>query len=116
RLREATFWLARLTNPVSGDAPNLGANDGARLLPLTETEFRDFRPSLQLAAALFCERRAIAEAGPWDEPTRWFGVPLPLEVMERPGSATLDDGGLHVLRREDVMVLLRYPRFRFRPG
>ena len=53
KLGEATNWLYFFTNTVSGDAPNIGANDGARLIPLTSTDFRDFRPSVQLANVLF---------------------------------------------------------------
>ena len=54
RARAAVEWLAEFTDPESGDAPNLGANDGARLLPLRRSGYRDYRPSVQLGAALFC--------------------------------------------------------------
>jgi hypothetical protein len=59
RLAAATHWLEVMVDRRSGDAPNLGANDGARILPLTEGDYRDFRPSLQIASALFCDTRAI---------------------------------------------------------
>ncbi len=116
RLRAATLWLQQLTDPVTGDAPNLGANDGARLLPVTETTARDFRPSLQLAASLFHHKSAISEPGLWDQPTRWLGVSDPVEQLPVPQSASFDDGGLHVLRNGAAVAYLRYPRFRFRPS
>lgn len=111
----ATEWLRSLTDPDSGDAPNLGANDGANLLQLTDASYRDFRPSVQLAAALF-QRRAAYPPGPWDDQLHWLGVspePAPLPAVR---SRLFADGGYAVLRRARVMALLRYPCFRFRPA
>lgn len=116
RLSAATAWLDAVVEQSSGDAPNLGANDGARLLPLTDTGYRDFRPTLQLASLLFRGGKAIAEHGPWDAPTRWLGLPEPDRLLPTPTSRTFDDGGYHVLRHEQVLAVLRYPRFRFRPS
>jgi len=114
RLAAATNWLWTMTDPETGDAPNIGANDGARLLHLTDSDYRDFRPSVQLAAALFQDQDAFGP-GPWSAPQRWLDVPdgqsaAPLR------SASFDDGGYHVLRTGRAMALLRYPRFRFRPS
>ena len=116
RLRAATLWLQAMTITENGDVPNIGANDGARLLPLTDTDYRDFRPSLQLAAALFTGARAIEAPGPWDQQLFWLGVDRPDDVLPPPGSITFDDGGFHVLRTGAAMAVLRYPRFRFRPS
>lgn len=116
KLSAAVEWLRQLVDPGSGDAPNLGANDGALLIPLTDAAFRDFRPSLQLASALFCDARAIAEAGPWDQQLRWLRVALPDRGPGPLRSRSFDDGGLHVLRRAGTVAYLRYPRFRFRPS
>lgn len=116
RLRAATLWLQAMTIMENGDVPNIGANDGARLLPLTDTDYRDFRPSLQLASALFAGARAIEAPGVWDQPLLWLGIDRPDEVLPPPGSITFDDGGFHVLRTGTAMAVLRYPRFRFRPS
>lgn len=115
RAQAATEWLRRMTRP-GGDGPNLGANDGARLLPLAATAYRDFRPSVQLAAVLFCGYRAYAADGDWNLPLRWLGLALPAAVAPPPASALLDHGGYACLVHEPAFVLLRYPRFRFRPA
>lgn len=112
----ASEWLRSLINPLNGDGPNLGANDGARLLQLTDTDYRDFRPSVQLSMALFANVRAYADEGPWNLPLRWLGLELPQPVASSPTSRLSDDGGFAVLRRGLAMVMLRYPRFRFRPS
>lgn len=116
RLAAASEWLRLLTDPVSGDAPNLGANDGARVIALTDTDYRDYRPSVQLAAAVFEGRRAYREPGLWDQPLIWLGAERPTEGPTALKSVSLDDGGLHILRNGPVLAVLRYPRFRFRPS
>jgi hypothetical protein len=115
RARVASDWLRIMVDPASGDAPNLGANDGANLLPLTDAGNRDHRLSVQLAMALFQERRAFPP-GPWDEGLAWLRVTPPPTIAELPERAIFDDGGFAVLRRAPALVILRYPRFRFRPS
>lgn len=112
----ATRWLRAMINTENGDGPNLGANDGARLLQLTDSDYRDFRPSVQLAMALFANARAYEADGVWNLPLRWLGVELPQALAEQPGSCQFDNGGFALLRRGTVMAMLRYPRFRFRPS
>lgn len=116
RLIAASKWLAAITNEKTGDAPNLGANDGARLLPLTDGDYRDFRPSVQLAMVLFAGRRAYSALGDWNIPLIWLNIELPQTVMQASVSAQFDNGGYAILRNDSVMALLRYPRFRFRPS
>ena len=114
RLVAATDWLWAMTDTAAGDTPNIGANDGARLLQLSGTEYRDFRPSIQLAAALFHGADAFGP-GPWATPLRWLGVSEGKHFVV-PTSQSFDEGGYHVLRKTSTMAVLRYPRFRFRPS
>lgn len=113
---EATRWLYAFIDPATGDGPNFGANDGARLLQLTDTDYRDYRPSVQLASALFCNARAYKANGNWNLPLAWLSVDLPSATMPPLVSRLFDDGGYAVLRSGSAMALLRYPRFRFRPS
>lgn len=114
RLAAATEWLWSLTDTTTGDAPNIGANDGARLIPLTGCDYRDFRPSVQLATALFRCADAFGQ-GPWMAQLHWLRVPEQ-KIRITPRSRTFDDGGYHVLRTDQAMAVLRYPRFKFRPS
>jgi len=115
RASAAAKWLFAFVSPCSGDAPNIGGNDGARLLPLADTGLREFRPSVQLAMALFAGQRAYAEGDAVGLPLRWLGVSLPDAHAAMSGSQQFDKGGFGVLRRDDWMAVLRYPRYRFRP-
>jgi hypothetical protein len=116
RVIAAIEWLRHMINSASGDGPNVGANDGARLLQLSETSYRDFRPSVALAMALFAGQRAYEHSDKWDQALLWLGLPLPQAVAPPPKSHIADDGGFAVLRCGDAMAMLRYPRFRFRPS
>lgn len=116
RVLAATDWLRHMVNPLNGDGPNVGANDGARLLQLTDTPYRDNRPTVQLAMALFAGKRAYTQPGLYDHALQWLGVELPSEVARPVGSYVADDGGFAMLRRGKAMAMLRYPRFRFRPS
>jgi hypothetical protein len=116
RCRAATAWLEALIDPVGGDTPNLGANDGARMFVLHRRPYRDFRPSVQLAAEMFDGRTAFdpAQQG---EPLRWLGiVQRPLVESLRGESRLWPDGGYAKLARGHTWLLLRLPRYRFRPS
>lgn len=115
RLRQATGWLRQMTDPESGDAPNLGANDGARLIVLSDAGYRDFRPSVDRASVLFDAARAFPDDARSGDELAWLG--LEARATATPLTSTqYDDGGYAVLRAGEARALLRYPRFAFRPS
>lgn len=118
RVSRSAKWLAACVHPRSGDVPNIGANDGTRLLPLTDTGYRDCRPSVQLACVLFCNARAYVMDEEWNVPLRWLDVPLPDAVLPTGKSTLFDQTGLVVLKaeHEDVQVFVRFPKYHFRPS
>jgi hypothetical protein len=72
-LARSSHWLFSMLDPVSGGVPNLGANDGALILPLSSSRFDDYRPTVQAAARAFL--RTALPAGDWDELSVWLGLP-----------------------------------------
>ena len=116
RARAASHWLTAMTNAWNGDGPNLGANDGARLLPLTDTDYRDFRPSIQLANVLFAESNAYSDDGMWNQPLYWLDLKPAKIFTPTVTSEVFDNGGFALLCDHNAKAILRYPRFRFRPS
>ncbi len=115
-MASAVCCLYQFVDALSGDAPNLGANDGALLFNLDEGPYRDFRPSVQLGAAVFMGKAV------WASEVRHpllelFGVDLGcLSVLEDQTSVLMDKGGYAILRNEQDFAMLRLPIYRFRPG
>ena len=116
RAQAASFRLFNMINIKNGEGPNIGANDGARLLPLTNTKYRDFRPTVQLAYNLFFNQRAIEEIGPWDDSLKWLKISSSTIPTVKANSFNAGKGGFSVLRKREAMVLLKYPMFKFRPS
>jgi hypothetical protein len=116
RLSEATAWLRLLVDPLTGDAPNLGANDGSNLLPLTSADNRDFRPAVQLASILFQDASAYPDTTATAGHIRWLSVTPSKVSVEPQRSKVFDYGGYAVLKMGEATAVLRYPRFRFRPS
>lgn len=115
RLVKATDWLEAMVDPFTGDAPNIGASDGARLLPVSATGYRNFMPSLHLASILFRGTWVYDKVG-YDGLPGWLGLSGLADWAVPPPSTSFDDGGWHMLRNGELRAVMRYPRFRFRPS
>lgn len=119
QVRRATALLHALQDETTGRLPNYGPNDGAWVLPLANTDARDFRPAVQAAWFLTTGRRAYGD-GPWDEPLWWlFGEPATRTPVCPPPHHDLaaEAGGYFTLRAPSGFAFVRCPpRFRFRPG
>ena len=117
RAAAAAEWLRSfIAEPHAGAAPNIGANDGACLLPLSNAEITSLRPSAQLACVVF-QRRWAFDATPEDgRVVELFGLDAPRDTAPAPVSARFDEGGYASLRVREAFAVVRYPRFGFRPS
>lgn len=116
RMKAALSWLLDMTDGVSGDAPNLGANDGAFLVAGHSCRYRNFRPSIQTAAVLLYRERCYPP-GAWDEPLFWLGFSVekyPLVAKQK--KSQLMPSGYVLLGDDNSWCMLRLPIYRFRPS
>lgn len=114
RIGLATRWLMNFVDPLTGNVPNIGANDGAHILNFTHADYRDFRPSVTLAANVFLGEAVYGATGAVI--ARWLNIATVHTPTEKLRSRVFDAGGFAVLRQGMAMATLRYPRFRFRPS
>ncbi len=117
KMQAASDWLYRLTDDQTGDAPNIGANDGAQILQLTDAPYRDFRPAAALATALWHGTRAYPENQNCTNHLAWLGLNgklAPLHAVDM--NAAGEDGGFAVINQGVTRAVLRFPKFRFRPA
>jgi hypothetical protein len=111
---QAAFDFMRpWVDPVSGLAPNYGSDDGSLILPLALGSYRDFRPLLQLGAAVL--KRPALNVGPWDEAALWFGVKPGVAEKTAPVSLASATTGYFRLGDENSWALIRAGRYTRRP-
>ena len=116
RVALAVKWLHGMTDSKRGDVPNLGANDGAHLFNLDGAPYRDFRPSVQLAAVLFLKRAV------WVEEVNHplldlFSIDINnLTKLNASSSSLLSEGGYTRINHDSGFAMLRLPVYRFRPS
>lgn len=115
RARAATDWLAAMIMTHDGKVPILGHNDGASLLTLPNTDYSDYRPSVQLARLLFNDQRAFPPS-PQNDVLALLQLNNATTQCSPQDSVHLDGGGVVILRNARAAALLKYPKFRFRPS
>ena len=118
RMKALALWQFKMMVGKNGELPNFGSNDGAMLEILHNCDYRDFRPSTQLAFAILFRKR-VFEEGPWDEPLHWYWpnafTELKLEKPNLPEAEVLDSQYV-ILRKNDAVVFCVVPNDRFRPS
>jgi hypothetical protein len=111
RLAAATRWLWALTDPQTGRVPNLGANDGAYIFPLTSRPFEDFRPVLDAAAKGFLNQ-GLFDQPALSEMAAWWGLSAPrAETIRQPQAPDMLR-----LQGNPGRAFLRTARFEDRPS
>jgi len=109
-------FLESLVDPVSGQAPNYGSNDGTLVLPLSVCEYGDYRPLIQMGSRIFSGEPAL-EPGPWDEEALWLcgGTSESGEEVEKASSKQLVRAGFHRLGDRESWAMVRAGRYARRP-
>jgi hypothetical protein len=115
RLGAGTSWLLALLDPTSGEAPNLGPNDGSYILPIASQPFADYRPVLQAAGKAFCGKSPL-EAGAWDEMSLWLAAKPAPASQPKPEKHPSQHPEPVVLRGPHSWAYLRAAWFTSRPG
>lgn len=114
RLSYATRWLVNLLDLNTGQVPNLGPNDSANILPISECPHNDYRTVLQAASIAFLGKPLFDE-GLWDEMGLWLHAE-DSRLEGPPSTIKLDHASPHVLRSSNSWAYLRIARFSSRPG
>ncbi len=113
RAQAAHDFISAWVDPISGHAPHYGSDDGSLILPLSSGSYRDFRPLLQLSAAVL--NRPGSKKGPCNEAALWFGIPP--DDVEQPKSTPPPSAetGYFRLGDENSWALVRAGRYTRRP-
>lgn len=116
RVAVATEWLDSQVLGADGDVPNIGSNDGAWLLPVGRGTYRDFRPSVSLASALFTNTSRYWEIPAANDLCEWLRISTSaLAKKTRPGRNAFPESGLFHCSAGSTQAVLVVPRPYFRP-
>lgn len=113
-------FLVAQQDACSGRLPNYGSNDGALILPLSSSDYLDYRPSLGALSLALGEGR-LYPPGPWDEEAAWLCGPgsLGQQAPTKPEAATstgFPEGGYYTLQGQGTSGFIRCATLRHRPA
>ena len=109
QVSSSSLWMFQMISPINGDGPNVGANDGSHLFQLTDSSYRDYRPSVHLAVRLFCKKIAFKAPGQWNNHLLWLGVSEAELNPPKYKNCDYDFGGYKILRYGNSNVFFKYP-------
>lgn len=113
RTTAALGVLSAVVDPVSGRAPNFGANDGTLIFPLSSCDFGDYRPLLQLGSAVLGQPGLPRDE--WDEAAVWFGAKPQASNPDSPATNLPETTGFHRLGSSQSWALIHASRYHRRP-
>ena len=119
RVKASYKYLLSVFDEESGKVPNFGSNDGALILPLSSTDFTDYRPILEVLHFQFTGKM-LFETGPWSEDLIWLFGPssLAAPVTDFPfqKSDSFETGGIYTIRKEESWSFTHAESFKDRPA
>ncbi len=118
KIAASVAFMYQLQDADSGRLPNYGNNDGARILPLSDCDYGDYRPVIGAAHYLF-EHQRLYDEGPWQDDLVWlFGQEAAgaARASVPRASAGFATGGYYTLRGADSWAMVRCHSYRSRPA
>ena len=127
RVAAAGDFIDQMMDDATGFVPCYGHNDGALIFPLSNCDYRDFRPIVQAVRYQTCRERRFA-SGAWDEELFWFHGAAPFRTDSSTASSdsasrqgkrsdfVAPKSGYVVLRNADGFVASRASGYRHRPS
>lgn len=115
KVDKAISWMEQMYDEDSGKVPNLGANDGSRILNLHSLEYDNYKATIQTSRNIFSAYRRFKK-GIWDEASYNLRIKddLPVKAIQKK-SSILDNSYGILNGNSRTWGLIRLPRFTFRP-
>lgn len=122
KAHKSVNFLYQCLQEENGNLPNYGANDGALFFPLSETDFRDFRPQLNALNQILTKQK-LFEGNTINEEFNWLNQeesnsgrkPLP-PIKKIYGISEFKKGGYFLLREENTFTFIRCGSHKDRPS
>lgn len=112
-------FLYQCLQEENGHLPNYGNNDGALFFPLTDTDFRDFRPQLNTLHRMLTGTFLYSEKNLQEDFIKGSSSNSPFNfstIKKRFGALSFPKGGFFVLREEKTFIFIRCGNHKDRPA
>lgn len=115
---KALNFLYQCQDEVSGWMPNYGSNDGALFFPLSNADYRDYRPQLDALHVLLTGRNLYNEQY---EDALWFGATVKRHHSMPPlkrkyGIVRFEKSGYFLIREKDTLTFMRCGKWNGKQG
>lgn len=118
KLLKSVNYLYQIQDNTTGRVPNFGSNDGALLFSLSNSDYLDYKPQLNLLYYILTKKK-LYKIGKHEEELFWFydiNV-LNSEVSKiNKKSMEFNIGGYYLLRNKDSHAMIRCGDFQDRPA
>ncbi len=114
-------FLYQCLQEENGWLPNYGSNDGAWFFPLSDTDYRDYRPQLNTLHKILTGKD-LYEQKYLTEDSLWITAALPVRNSYKPvlhkkyGTLSYPIGGFYVLREKESFTFIRCGNHKDRPA
>lgn len=108
-------FLYQCQEPSNGWLPNYGANDGALFFPLSDADYRDYRPQLDALHGLLTRKPLY---GDYLEDALWVGTNVTISravyprIKRQYGMVTFKKSGYYLIREKETLTFIRCGLFK----
>ena len=108
-------FLYQCQEPTSGWLPNYGNNDGALFFPLSDNDYRDYRPQLDALHGLLTGKSLYeipCEDSGWFSRCEPKGRKLYSKIEKQYGLVKFEKSGYYLIREEETLSFIRCGLFK----
>ncbi len=114
KIRNSAHLLYNNSSP-EGFVPNYGPNDGALLFPITSSDNRDYRSTIDTVLALI-DNTTPYKYGTHSEKRIWMGKPSSIYKEINSSNNAYDEAGIFTLMNDRVRLMVINNNFKSRPS
>ena len=117
RAYQSVNFLYQCQEVSNGWLPNYGSNDGALFFPLSNADYRDYRPQLDALHGLLTGKSLYEE---FLEDAQWVGHKVPTfrraypKICRKMGVVKFEKSGFYLIREDNTLTFIRCGLFKTR--
>lgn len=120
RAYKSVNFLYQCLQQENGYLPNYGANDGALFFPLTECEYRDYRPQLNTLHQILTNQK-LFDDGTINEDYQWLQTQAKPtfdfeKIEQNKGITSFENGGYYICKTDTSFTFIRCGNHKDRPS